>query len=476
MDQVQSGRVSRVFWSIFAGIFVEIFNKISPLIMLALAQRRLGVVSFGQAQFGISLIEMVLPWIVFGYTYQGAIEFSQRKHDALASSRLVANILTLRLIHALLAAFVLLILVFFRSSWEEQRLIILTLIPIVLVSALEMTYINFGSQKMVRLSVWVGTFKALTVIGVYFLVHEPSDAPIYALLTLIGGSLVSVASFIWVKKTIGIGSPDFKSMTKLFRKALVYAGVVLLFPLFERLDILLVESLAEPQELGIYAGPWRLALSLIPFFVVISNTFISEALAIKNIDDFRKNTFFAFFLCFASGLPIAFAVPFVGPDILELIFDSQFREYNLLFTIFCFSVVLEIFALIFGLQVLMLRGRSRQLAISLAFAICMGVIAGYLGMQIAGIYGLALGILLSRLIFTIWLIRITVVNLNSFPVRDTVTVMLSCIPMLACLFHFKDQPLWFLIALGGLVYVISLLILNWNKLLLLKNLSKGRLL
>jgi O-antigen/teichoic acid export membrane protein len=285
--------------------------------------------------------------------------------------------------------------------------------------------------------------------------------------------MVGLASFFWMLRNFRLGKPDFKQMKGIFLKSLTYAGVVFLFPLYERFDLLLVESLGNPQELGYYTGPWRIAISLIPFFVVICNIFLSEALATSNEREFRANTSLAFFLCFAVGLPIAVAIPFVGSDILTFIYDSDYRSVNSLFTVFCFSIVLEIFLLVFGLQVLMLKGKSNQLSLALLATIISGLVAGYAGMQAAGIVGLAVGAFLARLLLALWLVWESSKILGYFPSRDFATIFAASIGMACSLYMMRDLSVWILIASGALIYAVLILLLNRNKLQLLKKLKRS---
>ena len=59
--------------TLLAGAIGEIVNKIAPFVVLYIGQTALGVTRFGMVQFAISFIDLLLPFIGYGYGAFGSI-------------------------------------------------------------------------------------------------------------------------------------------------------------------------------------------------------------------------------------------------------------------------------------------------------------------------------------------------------------------------------------------------------------------
>ncbi len=57
----------RLSIAVLSGLIVETLNKIVPLVIMFVAQKRLGMESFGFALFGVSIIEMAVNFVNLGF-------------------------------------------------------------------------------------------------------------------------------------------------------------------------------------------------------------------------------------------------------------------------------------------------------------------------------------------------------------------------------------------------------------------------
>ncbi len=450
-------RQKRVAVALLFGFLAEVINKICPLITLSVAQKRLGLGSLGSALFGISVLEITLPLVMFGYTYYGAMQLPKLDGNRNAQSRLVSQIILLRLGHATLTAFGLFLAANIIDSWSHHRTLIYLLLPFLFVSAFDMTFFNFGQQRMARLSIWVGAFKLFNLIAVLLLVKTPDDGTLFALLMLGANAGVSLASAIWVLPTIGLTLVNAEECWNLLKKASGLALAVFLYPLFERFDILVVEKIQNPELLGAYMAPWRLVMSLVPVFMVIATTFLSENIAAKDQKAVERGSHYALFLSLILTFPILVAAPLLGGDILTFVFDESLRPSASLFTVFCASILAEVFVCILGMQILLLRHDLRWLAMSMGMGILVGSVAAYSLQSQYGAMGTGLGALLGR-ILTVAIIgyRIPFI-IRSLPWRDYLAIPLSALVMAASLLALPIH--WHVVLkvmLGGCVYLTFL--------------------
>ena len=75
-------QVQRLSLAIFLTVIMELCNKLYPLLLFGLVIRRIGYEAFGQAQFGISLVELAVPLVTFGYHDYASIKVGRRQAEA----------------------------------------------------------------------------------------------------------------------------------------------------------------------------------------------------------------------------------------------------------------------------------------------------------------------------------------------------------------------------------------------------------
>ncbi len=460
-----SPRKKRIVSSLALGFGAEIINKISPLIVLSLAQKRLGLGSLGSSLFALSIIEITIPFIIFGYTYYGALRLPKIRNDQAAESELVSDILFLRIFHAALSTLVLIGCTRFIASWHEHADILLKLLPFLFIAAIDMTYVNIGSQRMGQLSVWVGAFKLVNLLLVYLFVHGPSDSDLFAIFMSISGAGVSICSAVWIVSRVKIKVPSWSKALKLMTQVVGYAGIVFLYPLFERFDVLIIERYVSAESLGLYTGPWRLVMAIVPLFMVVASTYLAENVVHQSFEELSKGAHQALFLSLALTVPIAAASPFVAGDILSFVFDESLRASQGLFNVFTLSILAEVFVVIWGMQVLLLQGQLRSLGFALGLGIIIGSLSAYFLQRGYGAIGGALGALIGRWV-TVCVIALRLVPLiRLLPIRDYFKVVLSAGIMALGLYSMPQYwPLIVRIIMGGLVYLVCIAAMNYAQL------------
>src|SRR5689334_15449454 len=98
----------RLSIAVLSGLTVETLNRLAPLIVMYVAQKRLGMQGFGYALFGVSVIEIIIPFITFGYNHYGMIKLGELQDNQREARTLISNIFYLRFLHFVLSSIFLL--------------------------------------------------------------------------------------------------------------------------------------------------------------------------------------------------------------------------------------------------------------------------------------------------------------------------------------------------------------------------------
>ena len=138
----------RIVGSTLAGGLSEIANKIFPLIIFNYAQRKLGLEMFGYSQFGIYLVDLFVPFVVWGYNNAISIKAGEAHKNKLDFSEIVSTSLVLRMANAVIAAIVLTGLVNFYPAYAHYKTIAYSLCFILFTSALDLSQVLVATQKI----------------------------------------------------------------------------------------------------------------------------------------------------------------------------------------------------------------------------------------------------------------------------------------------------------------------------------------
>lgn len=390
----------RVSTSVVISLLVEVLNKLAPLIVIRHATQVLGAGAFGVSQFALSVIEVSIPFVTFGYHYVGATELHKLKDDKAAATKLIANLTALKFFHALLASGIILTLLAFRPDWGEYRWVLIATVPFLFLSALDRTYLNIAFQRMTNLALWNGAFKLVSLVTIVLFVRSATDSTLYAVATLMASAGVSLVSIIQTRRSFAVLSFDTSSWPSIFKRALPFAAVLVIYPLFERFDVFFAEAYGGADALGVYVAPWRLVASLTHFFMVVASVFLSEAVASESNEFLTRNTENALILCLSLTLPALVGIGFVGRDVLAFMFGADFvgMYHTMLWQ--TSSILMQSIVVIFGMQVLLLNGMRKKLLASLIVGVLVGLAFAWSLARARGIDGIAPAAFIGRFVAT----------------------------------------------------------------------------
>ena len=223
------------------------------------AQSRLGIEQFGYALFGITVIELVLPIITFGYNQYATIAGGK---DPGLLSKLMSSVFLLKLIHFLVLLGFLLAFFRFVSAYQIYFPLIASVSFILVFAVIETLWVQSASQSVAVSNVFVGLSRIVSLILILIFIKNSQDAILFAILSLVGNALVNVLSAVYSLRKFGLRLPDWQSMRHIFQKSQPYSVIVLLTILSERMDIFFAEHYGGLVGAGYYAGCARIGHSL----------------------------------------------------------------------------------------------------------------------------------------------------------------------------------------------------------------------
>ncbi len=467
----------RIVWSLFGGLLAELVNKISPLLILHFAARAIGVQGFGVAQFGLWLLDFAIFFVAFGYHDIGAIELGKQKNNSQNVKAIIGETLILRLGHMLVAIAALIICIRVFPNYQAYAAVLLALSFMLVTSALDMTFVLIGSQRLPVLSTFMIIGKLLSLIGIIYMVDGSEDTIRYAVLTAAANGFVNLASFAFALYHFGFSWPSRAKLGVRLRAATPYALRIFLVLILERFDMFIVEHYLSQTGTGLYAAPVRLVQSIIPLTITISAVFFSEMVAIHEHDEEarRRHLWLGIRLMILAFLPVVCGIWFVDTDVMTLIFGDEFRHVGPVLSVLMLGIIGQVLILVLGHQVLLLNGRINTLNRLLAYGSFFGIL---LGMELVGRYGLmggALASVIARIGVGLTILFICRAALARCPVDHVLRALAPSACMVAVLVLTGHVNLYVTILAGAISYLASAATFNFRELKTIVLLARRRL-
>lgn len=440
---------------------VEVFAKIVPLLVLHFAQKALGVKAFGLSQYGIALVEIAIPFVIFGYHNYGAVLVGQVSKEPGKIARLISNITCLKLLHAVVTLGFMTLVLGASEVYRPYLPMMLALSFVMFTGAFDCFWTHLGVQKFAWVQGFIGVGKIISLVLVVLLVTHPEDSALYAALTFLANSCLHLATFVYCTKRFGIARPRWSEMTQLFVRARPYALVVILGIFADRLDWILVERLFGLRETGLYAGSARLNHSVFQLFNAITLSFFAEMLVCHDKKSLTRHFELGLWVMTSLFAPVLVGMIFVGRDVLGLIYGADFVGQEAPLLALLASTWFGTLGAMLSLQILQIRGATKPVLWALvAGTTVMTALIPALA-QTLQLVGVAVSVLVGKALSAGLMLIAARRYLSQLPWGAVLRPMLAAAVMGLVLAGLGEMTFAKTVLVGGLSFAPVYLLLNW---------------
>ena len=453
----------RLSITILSSLLAELVGKLIPLAVLAIGQRRLVIENLGFALMGVTLLEFCIPFITFGYSQYGSIQWGKLTADS-DRRQLVRDLWALRSLHALVAFLVLMGLCAWSAEYRPYLSLILALSFILVLSAMECAWIQVATQKIAFFGLFNIIAKVASLICIYLWVQTPADATAYAIFVLGMNGLVCLLTIVSCRNWISMGRPHFSLLLPIVNRVKGYAVVAIWMVWMDRVDLLWVNHRFGPHEVGLYAGASRLNQALLQLVWILAWAFFSEAVVTIGKKALSHHLQLATFMVFSLLAPISVGIFFFAPDFLRILVGPAYEPMALPLSLLVVGSIGTAGILLLGQQVLQLRESVGKMFVALAVG---GLVSGLIFVMAPSHWGMT-GVAAGQLIGKLAAVSLMLYWGRPFLDRLPWSEMGTCIAPAALMglgLYFCPQPHWgprFLLALG--IYGVSFLGMNQRRL------------
>lgn len=452
----------RVAYSLLFSFIAEIANKIFPLIIIHYVQLKLGLKQFGYAQFGIYLVDLSLPFVAWGYHTLGPLKIGKNRDNVKQVEKIIGTIVFLKVIHALFASTFLIAFISISDEYRAYLPIVLALSFIYVTHAFDMTFVLVGMQRMtsfIKISVLA---KSISLICVLLFIHDSDDAVLFAVLSFGANGLVSLGTCFLSMRIFPRIFPDRSKIKSYFIQSIPLGFSYILIYFFDRIDYAIVEPLLGMKGVGLYAGPKRIQQSLLPVITMVGTIFFSEMVLQKGKKALTEHVYFGLQVMLIIILPICVGVWFVDSTLLKYIVGQRFSAQGTVLSILVSSIFVQALIIIFGHQVLIIKGRIKLLNIAIVIGILIALLLGYLLGVSLGLKGIALSVLLGRVVTAIIILACASKYIHKLPIKGILKVFFPGVVLFGSLYFLSIENSLITIIVGAFIYISMVSLMNFK--------------
>ena len=320
----------------------RIINQVAGFLLVVYASRRLGVEDFGKYSFVVAFYLVFELISFFGLQNFLPREIGRRREEAgkyFVHAAALVGAVALALVAAMngVAA----VYGLSRDTYLAAVVASFALVPASLGAAAESTFIGIERAEFITLLTFVKrTLVTGISIFILWLGHGVIALLVVRAAVEFASASLSVPLCLWQTRG-GSVRLDAAFVRRLLRGAMPFAGLAVLASIYWRLDVLLLQRLVGPAEVGIYSASYRLMflLTLVPesfmnaVYPNLARTWREDRGRFVRLAERSLRYLVAFALPAAAGAYV------LAEPVVLLIYELNFARSVAVFSLLIFAVV-----------------------------------------------------------------------------------------------------------------------------------------
>ena len=470
-------RSKQIFLSIAFQGLAEAVNKILPFVVLHFVLLRIGAAGYGYADFSFRIVDLLLPFVVFGYLHVGVIELGSAADDHIENEKIVSEVLCLKIFHALIMMAVLWGLVTLIPSYRSYAPIALPLGFLILTTAFDMSWVHIGQRKMISSAMITIGAKLVSLVAILVLVKDESDILLFSLIFFGANGLISVGTFAYTAKRLKLRMPTLQNLKKRFVVSLPYSLLALWTYLLARYDLYIVESQFDAETYGLYSGAKRIVISLGALVASLQLVFLAEVVNSKSREDLTSIVNLAVWAGMLVVLPISVGAWTVDNDLMAFVLTEGFRSAGTQFSILTLGILFQMLITTYASQVLFAERKISTLNYFHMVVIASGIGLSYRFSRIFGVEGAAAANTLVLFFGAILAMALASKYLDKQNISEFFSLVLASVIMALGILIVQSlgiNSFVIKIIVGAAIYVAAVLVLNRMKFMRIYSKLTGR--
>lgn len=443
-----------------------------PLITFPYASRIMLADGIGHVNFFQSIISYISLFTCLGIPMYAIREVAKVRNNAVEMTRTTVEILLLHAFLSILGYVVVAVICMTVTQVQADIPLFLLLSTTIFFTAIGCEWFYQGIEDFKYVAVRGGLVKLISVVLLFFLVKTKEDIlwyGAYSVLGILGGNIFN---FIRLRKYLSRDVIDFRTLHPLkhLKPALHVFALNVIISIYIQMNNVLLGFMKDAEAVGYFTAATKLmvmAMSILGSLGNVMMPHISNLIAVGRMDESKALIQKSYDLVLALAMPLTVGLIFTSPSAILLLSGMDFIPAILTSQIVAFNILMVGLSGVMGIQVLYPLGKINIVILSTFIGAITNVLLNILLVPRYGHNGTAIAYMLAEAAVTISMFFIGHKYIPvQFLKKQHLHYIGGCIVMGGCL-HFISlfdlsyiNTLIAMISVGGMVYVIVLLLLK----------------
>ena len=449
--------------NVFYNVLLAISQVLFPMLTFPYLARVLGPEHVGVLNFAESYARYFVLVAAFGIPIYGVREIAKIYNDKEKLSKLFVEIFTINFITTIILSIVFLITIIYVDRLNSAGILFYWALLFFFLQVFVLEWFFIGIKQFKFIAVRFFFIRLIFIACVFIFIKTSNDYLIYMRMQVLLNLLLAIVNIYYITKFINFKNLSLQSLNlKQHLKPLMVLFLTIFFiSIYLQLDTVILGFLTDSESVGYYSSALKLNKLLIAVFAAISAAMFPRMMNLLEegkVEQFNNMIQDCFYIIISLSLPTALLVYLCAPEIVQILFGSNFERAILPLQITAPIIVVVSLSTIFGFQILSALSKDKNILISAMLGTLVSILFSILLIKQYKENGEA---------FTIFLTEITVCasfiyfsrkhfNISKFTVI-LIHQLVAILPLILFVFTIK----YFVINIYIRIIYISLITLLW---------------
>jgi O-antigen/teichoic acid export membrane protein len=389
--------------NVFYNVLLAVSQVLFPMLTFPYLARVLGPSHVGLLNFAESFARYFVLVAAVGIPIYGVREVAKLQNNKQALSKLFVEIFLINLITTILLAIVYAVIITSVSKLSSEGVLFYwsLLFFFLQVFFLEWFFTGLNQFKFVAMRFFF--IRLIFIIGVFTFIKSSADYLVYMRLQVLLNLILGAVNIYYVTKLIDLKQVVLSkiNLQQHLKPLLLLFLTIFFISIYLQLDTVILGFLSDTESVGYYSSALKLNKILIAVFAAISAAMFPKMMNLlqeNNVADFDKMIKDCFYVILSLSVPTAILVLLCAPEIVQILFGSNFERAILPLQITAPIIVIVSLSTIFGFQILSALSKDGSILKSAIFGTIVSIILSVFLVQQFKEVGEAVTILITELV------------------------------------------------------------------------------
>lgn len=238
--------------NILFNIILSMSSLIFPLITFPYVSRVLAAEGIGRVAFATSTVSYFLMVAQMGIPTYGIRACAQVRDDKAKLTQTVREIFAINAVMSVLAFALLIVATALVPQFREDRTLILIIGTSIFFNLIGVEWLYKGMEEYGFITSRTVLFKAVALVAMFLLVHQPQDYVVYGGITIFAASASSVCNFFHANRFVAQGQCGKLDCCRHLKPIFVFFAMTCATTIYTNLDTVMLGMLTSSTEVGYY--------------------------------------------------------------------------------------------------------------------------------------------------------------------------------------------------------------------------------